>query len=399
MKILVLNSGSSSLKYQLFDMPEGKVLCAGLVEKITEKIGRLEHSYDGKKIVVEEHFPDHKVALNQVAQVLTDPQYHILESADEIEAVGHRVVHGGESFSATTEINEEVKSKIKELFSLAPLHNPANLQGIEVAENIFAAAKQYAVFDTAFHSTLPEEAYRFAIPEEFYSQYGTRVYGFHGTSHRYVANQAIQHLGLKEEDSKIITIHLGNGCSMAAIRNGKSVDTSMGLGPLSGLIMGTRSGDLDPSVIFYLLEQGYEIEEIKSTLNKKSGMKGLTGDNDLRNINARANDGDAAAVLALKMYSYRIKKYIGSYMAVLGGLDAIVFTAGVGENDAATRAKACAGLEAFGISIDSQQNQQRKSNIHEIQDGKIKILVIPTDEEYEIARQSYNLTQGKTPYE
>ncbi|PIB34596.1 acetate kinase [Reichenbachiella sp. 5M10] len=398
MKVLVLNSGSSSLKYQLFEMPEGKVLCAGLVEKIGESTGKLELQIDDNRIEINEPFADHKVALHKVAQLLTDPQYQILNSASEIEAVGHRVVHGGERFSATTLITPEVKTNIQDLFSLAPLHNPANLQGIEVAEKVFAEAKQYAVFDTAFHSSIPEHAYRFAIPKELYSKYGTRVYGFHGTSHRYVANQAIKHLGLINQDSKIITVHLGNGCSIAAVKNGQSIDTSMGLGPLSGLIMGTRSGDIDPSVLFYLLEQGYEIEQIKTILNKQSGMKGLTGDNDLRNINTRALEGDLDAQLALDMYSYRIKKYIGAYMAALGGVDAIVFTAGVGENDAATRAKSCAGMHGFGIEIDSVANETRKKGIREIQHGKVKILVIPTDEEYEIARQSYNLILGKSPY-
>lgn len=397
MIILVLNSGSSSLKYQLFDMPAGTVLCAGLVEKIGETEGNLSFEYGTQTVTVNMPFEDHKVALNKVSELLMNPDYKLIQSSDEIAAVGHRVVHGGEHFTASTLIDESVKAEIKELFSLAPLHNPANLQGIEVAETVFSSAKQYAIFDTAFHTTLPEEAYRFAIPEELYQKYGTRVYGFHGTSHRYVSNQAIDYLGLKNKDSKIITIHLGNGCSISAIKNGKSIDTSMGLGPLSGLIMGTRSGDIDPSVIFYLLEQGYEIEQIKTLLNKQSGMKGLTGDNDLRNINTRAKDGDEAALLALKMYAYRIKKYIGSYMTILGGLDAIVFTAGVGENDAVTRKMSCGNLEHFGIDIDDTLNETRKPGLREIQKGKVKILIIPTDEEYEIARQSYHLTQGNNP--
>lgn len=398
MKILVLNSGSSSLKFQLFDMPEGQVLCAGMVEKIGEKEGNLEIKAGEESIAIQAPFADHKDALNQVASSLMDPKLSIISSPDEIDAVGHRVVHGGESFSATTLIDSEVKDKIKDLIPLAPLHNPANLQGIEVAEKVFESAKQYAVFDTAFHSTIPEASYRFAIPEELYKKYGTRVYGFHGTSHRFVSRKAIEHLKLEDQPSKIITIHLGNGCSMAAIKDGKCIDTSMGLGPLSGLIMGTRSGDIDPSVIFYLLEQGYEIEEIKNILNKKSGMKGLTGDNDLRNINERASNGDNAAQTALDMYSYRIKKYIGSYMAALGGLDAIVFTAGVGENDAATRSKSCLEMEAFGIAIDENKNQERARGLREIQSGKVKVLVIPTNEEFEIARQSFQLMQGKNPY-
>lgn len=395
MKILVLNSGSSSLKYQLLLMPKGSLVCSGLVEKIGEPEGELTHKYtesgQDEKHVISSHIPDHKIALELLSNVLIDQQHGVLKNTDEIDAVGHRIVHGGESFNQTTIIDEEVKQKIKELYSLAPLHNPANLEGVEVAEKVFTKAKQVAVFDTAFHSSIPEEAYRYAIPENLYQEYGVRAYGFHGTSHRYVSREAIQHLGLDSKDSKIITIHLGNGCSMAAVKNGQCIDTSMGLGPLGGLIMGTRSGDIDPSVIFYLVEQGFSIDEVKKILNKQSGMKGLVGDNDLRNINKKASEGDQSAKLALEMYAYRVKKYIGSYIAALGGVDAIVFTAGVGENDATTRWKSCAGLSALGISIDEAKNNERADGIRDLSTGPVKVLIIPTNEELEIANQSYGL--------
>ena len=391
MKVLVLNSGSSSLKYQLFAMPEGQVLCSGLVEKIGDACGHLTHKFGNEEHQIEMEFKNHIVALNKVAEVLMDTDHGVIKTPDEINAVGHRVVHGGERFSATTEVDDKVKDKIRELFSLVPLHNPANLEGIEVAEKVFENAKQLAVFDTAFHSSIPAPAFRYAIPEPLYTEMGIRLYGFHGTSHRYVSKQAIKHLGLQGQDSKIITIHLGNGCSIAAVKNGKSIDTSMGLGPLSGLVMGTRSGDIDPSIIFYLTENGYELAEVKKILNKDSGMKGLTGDNDLRAINERAKHGDQTAQLALDIYAYRVKKYIGAYIAALNGVDAVVFTAGVGENDPVTRSKSIADMEFFGLEIDETENQKRKSGIREIQKGKVKVLIIPTDEELEIANQCYAL--------
>lgn len=391
MKILVLNSGSSSLKYQLFEMPNGTVLCAGLVEKIGEEEGHLVHHYGDEETSLNLPFQDHGVALTKVSDLLIDQQYGVISTADQIDAVGHRVVHGGEDFQATTVVNDAVKAKIRKLFSLAPLHNPANLQGIEVAENVFKTAVQVAVFDTAFHSTLPKEAYRFAIPEKLYKEYGIRAYGFHGTSHRYVTNEAIKYLNLDAGDSKLITIHLGNGCSMAAVKNGQSIDTSMGLGPLSGLVMGTRSGDIDPSVIFYLAESGFLLDEIKTILNKESGMKGMTGDNDLRAIHAMANQGDRAAQLALKVYAYRIKKYVGAYVAAMNGVDAIVFTAGVGENDAVTRTNSLADLDWLGITVDVTLNEKRGGGTREIQSGPVKILVLPTNEELEIANQCFEV--------
>jgi acetate kinase len=306
--------------------------------------------------------------------------------------VGHRVVHGGENLAVTTFISPEVKDEIKRIFPLAPLHNPAHHLGIEVAEKIFTQAKQVAVFDTAFFHTLPAKAFRYAIPSEFYNTHKVRVYGFHGTSHKYVSEQAIQYLG--KETSKIITIHLGNGCSMAAIENGNSLDTSMGLGPLDGLIMGTRSGNIDPSVIFHLVNQlGYDIEQVSTLLNKKSGMLGLTGFSDMRTIKNEIEKGNEEAKLAYDMYAYRIRKYIGSYTAVLNGLDAIVFTGGVGENDSLTRKLVTTNLDYLGINLDDEKNELRFNGIHEINkiDSKVKILIVPTNEELEIANQCFQL--------
>lgn len=392
MKVLVLNSGSSSVKYQLFEMPQGKVICSGMVDKIGEKGSTLTYELIGReKKTFEIYFSDHFSALNKVADVLIDTEYGAIAAPEEIDVVGHRVVHGGERFKATSIIDESVKERIKSLFSLAPLHNPPNYQGIEVAEQVFAKAEQVAVFDTAYHATLPEVAFRFSIPEKLYKEEGLRVYGFHGTSHRYVSREAINYLGLKEKGSKIITIHLGNGSSMAAILNGESIDTTMGLGPLGGLVMGTRSGDIDPSVIFYLSEKGYAIDDVKNLLNKESGMKGLAGENDMRAVNEMATQGDARAEMALEIYAYRIKKYIGAYAAAMNGLDAIVFTAGVGENDVSTRSRVCKDLGFLGLSLDNQKNEARGKGIQEIQSGPTRILVIPTNEELEIANQCYEV--------
>ena len=390
MKILVLNSGSSSLKYQLFEMPAGNVLCHGQVDKIGESGGNLKQTSDEGQVEINEDFKNHQAALERVAILLTGEGGSI-GSPEEIDVVGHRVVHGGEAFKETTLIDEEVKKKIKELFSLAPLHNPANYQGIEVAEKVFLSAKQVAVFDTAFPSSLPAVAYRMSIPNSLYEKYGIRAYGFHGTSHRYVSREAIKYIGRENSNSNIVTIHLGNGCSIAAVKNGICVDISMGLGPLGGLVMGTRSGDIDPSVIFFLEENGYSISDIKNILNKESGMKGLTVENDMRSINKMASNGNNDAELALEIYAYRIKKYIGAYAAAMNGLDAIVFTAGVGENDANTRNRVCENMDYLGIEIDSSKNETGKKGILEIQKGKTKVLVIPTNEELEIANQCFGV--------
>ena len=398
MKILVINTGSSSIKYQLFDMPAGIILCSGLVERIGEGEGRISQRKAGEEQVFTENrsFANHIEAMNVVAELITDPKYGAIKQTDEIDVVGHRVVHGGEKFAKTTFVDEDVKKILLDLSGLAPLHNPPNLVGIEVAENVFMSAKQVAVFDTAFHQTIPEEAFRYAIPEQMYQDHGIRVYGFHGTSHRYVTKQAARFLGKPLEDVNLITIHLGNGASIAAIRNGQSVDTSLGLTPMSGLVMGTRSGDIDPGVIFYMAESlKLTVREIKDILNKESGIKGLTGNNDLRNVQQRAENGDKQAQLGLKIYAYRIKKYIGSYMAVLGRVDALVFTAGVGENSALIRSLSVEGLKPFGIQIDHDLNAKGggERDISST-NSAIRILVIPTNEELEIARQANNLMES-----
>lgn len=396
MNIFVINSGSSSIKYQLISMPAATVVCSGIVERIGLDNAMIIHkTYEGGEQRVEKkilEITDHAEGLHEVAQLLTDPVIGVIDDASEIHVVGHRVVHGGESFAATTVITPQVKEQIKKLFSLAPLHNPPNYLGIDVAERIFTAAAQVAVFDTAFHQTIPEVAYRYAIPSNFYYEYKIRSYGFHGTSHKYVGEQAIQYLN--KESTKIITIHLGNGCSMAALKNGKSVESSMGFGPMNGLIMGTRCGDIDQSVIFYLVSQlGYDIENINAILNKKSGMLGLTGFSDMRDIKNKIDEGDKDALLAYEMYAYRVRKYIGSYTAILNGLDAIVFTGGVGENDRLMRKLCSTNLEYLGIELNENKNEMLSTGLQAIQtkDSKVKILVIPTNEELEIATQCYQL--------
>lgn len=399
MNIFVINSGSSSIKYQLFVMPSEKPVCSGLVERIGLENSLIRHKIfsEGREKEIQRKLdlPDHRAGLQEVVKLLSDQEIGVIRNPEDIEVVGHRVVHGGESFAATTFLTKEVKAQVKNLFPLAPLHNPSNYQGIEVAEGIFTKAKQVGVFDTAFHQTMPERAFRYAIPNNFYKEMGIRAYGFHGTSHRYVSKQAAGYL--KKKDAKLITIHLGNGCSMTAVENGKSIDTSMGFGPLGGLIMGTRSGDIDPSIIFHLInEKGYPPEEVHKLLNKKSGMQGLTGFSDMRDISKAIEKGDENAELAYELYAYRIKKYIGSYAAVLNGLDAIVFTAGVGENDANTRDRVCQDMDFLGLQLDREKNKQRSGEIREINTpgSKVKILVIPTNEELEIARQCYDLVIG-----
>ncbi|GAA4202511.1 acetate kinase [Pedobacter jeongneungensis] len=396
MNILVINSGSSSLKYQLFKMPEKAPVCSGLVERIGIEGSFIKHTVysNGEKHNIEESgfIANHGEGLKQVLALLTEGEYAVINSPDDIAAVGHRVVHGGEHFTGATLITDEVKQQIKKLFSLAPLHNPVNYKCIEVAEQTFKNARQIAVFDTAFHQTIPEQAYRYAIPEWYYKEHAIRVYGFHGTSHKYVSEQAIK--WLNKENSKIISIHLGNGCSMAAIKDGKSIDTSMGFGPLSGLMMGTRSGNIDPSVIFHLMEHsGYTLEQLSTLVNKQSGLLGVGGSSDMRDIRKLVSEGNAAAALALKLYAYRIKKFIGAYAAILNGIDAIIFTAGVGENDSNMREAVCTELDYLSIKLDPTQNTAYKGEMKEINsaDSKIKILVIPTNEEYEIAHQCYGL--------
>lgn len=396
MNIFVVNSGSSSIKYQLFKMPNEKPICTGLVERIGLENSVITHKLflNGEEKVIRRQLDlnDHEAGLHEVSQLLTDQEIGVIHNPEEIDAVGHRVVHGGESFASTTVITKEVKDEIKRLFSLAPLHNPPNYLGIEVAEKIFTRAKQIAVFDTAFHQTIPEKAYRYAIPQALYHDMGIRQYGFHGTSHKYVTEKAVEYL--QNPSARIITIHLGNGCSMTAVNAGKSVDTSMGFGPVCGLIMGTRSGDVDPFIIFHMVNQlGYSLDQVNNLLNKQSGMLGLTGFSDMRDITKAIAEGSHDAELAYDMYAYRIKKYIGSYAAVLNGVDAVVFTGGVGENDLNVRRMVCTGMDYLGIKLDEEKNKIRSAEIKEINivDSPTKILIIPTNEELEIVKQCYEL--------
>ncbi|MGV6844817.1 MAG: acetate/propionate family kinase [Lutibacter sp.] len=392
MKILVINSGSSSIKYQLFNMPQQEVICSGLVERIGLNNAKLHYKSVQNEVNETTDIPNHKIGLQKVVDYLLDKKIGVIQSTNEIEAVGHRVVHGGSTFANTTIITDEVKNKIKSLFSLAPLHNPPNLEGIEVAEHIFPNAKQIAVFDTAFHQTMPKVAYKYAIPNKFLDEHHIRVYGFHGTSHKYVSEKAIEYLDKKQ--SKIITIHLGNGCSMTAIKNGKSIDHTLGFGPVTGLIMGTRSGDIDHALIYYLVHNlGYDLDYVNTMLQKESGMLGLTGLSDLRDIEAAAEKGNENCQLALDMNAYRIKKYIGAYTAVMNGLDAIVFTAGIGENSSCMRKLICSNMDYLGIDLDEEKNNIRAKNLTLInsENSKVKVLIIPTNEEVEIAKQSFQL--------
>ena len=396
MNILVLNAGSSSLKYQVIEMPNETVKCVGLVERIGMDAAVFTNEKDGKTYTETLPILNHEVGLKKIAATLLDTTIGVITKVTEIEAVGHRVVHGGSKFSETVLINKEVKDSIRNLFVLAPLHNPANLTGIEISETIFTKAKQIAIFDTAFHQTIPKEAYQYAIKNSFLEEYKIRAYGFHGTSHKYVSEKAIEYLD--EKSKNIINIHLGNGCSMSAIKEGKSIENSMGFAPMNGLIMGTRSGDIDPSVIFFLMKKlNKSAEEVHSLLQKEAGMQGLTGFSDLREISEKAANGNEACVNALNLAGYRIRKFIGTYAAVLNGLDAIVFTAGIGENSAIMRKLACENLTFLGIELDSKKNNMRTKGIREIQsfNSKVKILVIPTNEEIEIAKQSYKLLNSK----
>ena len=393
MNILVLNAGSSSIKYQVIEMPSQTVKCVGLVERIGFEDAIFTHEKNDEKYSEIVSILNHEIGLQRIAKTLLDAKIGVINSVDEIEAVGHRVVHGGNKFSETVIITEDVKNNIHDLFDLAPLHNPANLKGIEIAETIFTSAKQIAIFDTAFHQTMPKEAYQYAIPNSFLDTHKIRAYGFHGTSHKYVSEKAIEYLGEKLSE-KIITIHLGNGCSMAAIKNGKCIETSMGFAPSNGLIMGTRCGDIDQSVIFFLMKKlNKSMDEVANLLNKESGLQGLAGFSDLREISEKAANGNADCQNALNLAAYRIKKYIGSYTAVLNGVNAIVFTAGIGENSTIMRALACKNLDFLGIDLDENKNNLRSKGIREIQSNKskVKILIIPTNEEIEIAKQSYQL--------
>jgi acetate kinase len=402
MKILVINTGSSSIKYQLFDMTQKAVMVAGLVERIGEESGLLKFKkYPGtdreREIHHEGVFPDHADGLKMVINLLVHPDEGVISDTSEIQGIGHRVVHGGETFQASTVVNEAVLNALKENIPLAPLHNPANIRGIETATDLFPGVPQVAVFDTAFHQTIPPEAFMYAVPYELYTQMRLRRYGFHGTSHRYVAHEAAKMLGKEPEQANLITIHLGNGGSITAVQAGKSVDTSMGLTPLAGIIMGTRCGDIDPAIPKFLADnKGMGIDEIDHMLNHESGLKGICGDNDMRDIHQKAEAGDERAALAVRMFAYRIRLYIGAYMAVLGRTDALVFTAGIGENDPLARAMSCRGLEDLGVVLDSAKNgaKDRGARFISADGSKTAILVVPTNEELEIARQTMTVLDG-----
>lgn len=392
MKILVLNCGSSSVKYKLIDSATKEVLAEGGVEKIGLPDSFLKFKRpDGTKETIETPMPDAKSAVENVIKVLTDPVNGVIKSFDEIEAVGHRVVHGMDKFNKSVLITPEVIEEVKECYTVAPLHNPANIAGIEAVTDLIPSVPQVAVFDTAFHQTMPDYAYMYALPYEAYEKYGVRRYGFHGTSHRYVSRRACEFLGLDYDKTKIITCHIGNGGSIAAIKDGKVEDTSMGLTPTEGLMMGTRVGDVDPGALVYLMEKmNLDADGLMKLINKQSGVAGVSGiSNDMRDIEAGIKAGNDRARLALEMYEYRILKYIGAYTAVLGGADVIVFTGGVGENQISTREKICKKLEYLGIVFDEEANKVRGEEVEiSTKDSKVKVVVIPTDEELMIAQDT-----------
>lgn len=392
MKVLVINCGSSSLKYQLINMENEDVMAKGLVERIGMEGSILTHRPEGMdKVIIQQPMKDHTDAIKLVLNALVHGKHGVIKSMDEIGAVGHRVVHGGEKYSQSVLINDEVMKALDECCKLAPLHNPPNIIGINACKALMPKTPMVAVFDTAFHQTMPNYAYMYALPYELYKNYGIRRYGFHGTSHRYVSQIAAEMLGKDIKDLKLITCHLGNGASVAAIQNGKSIDTSMGFTPLEGLVMGTRCGDMDPAIVTFLQnEVNMTSKDVNDLMNKKSGVYGISGvSSDFRDIEEAAQGGNEQAKLALEMFYYRVKKYIGSYTAVMGGVDAIVFTAGLGENSKEARAAICSGLEFLGMKIDNEKNNMRGKNQDiSTSDSIIKILCIPTDEELMIARDS-----------
>jgi acetate kinase len=399
MNVLVINSGSSSIKYEFFDMRAGRSLASGLLEQIGEAQAHLKQTVHGRDeaAVIDRQVQaaDHRSGFKAILAVLAESG--LAQGVQDLYGIGHRVVHGGEAFTEPTRIDAAVMDTIRKQIPLAPLHNPANLVGIEEALRFAPEVPQVAVFDTAFHQSLPAHAYHYALPEEVYTELRVRRYGFHGTSHQYVTKRAAEYLGRALDDTNLIVFHLGNGASVTAVRGGRSVDTSLGMTPLEGLIMGTRSGDIDPAIIFYLLrETGQSPADIENLLNKQSGLKGITGVNDMREVFKRANAGDAQAELAIDMVAYRIKKYLGAYYAVLGRVDAVVFTAGIGEKSPEIRESACTGLAALGIAIDTDRNHARSADIREIQtdDSSVKVLVVPTDEEREIAEQTVACIAG-----
>lgn len=397
MKILVINTGSSSLKYQLIDMANEYALAKGLCDRIGLEKSFLKHANgDDDAVVTEKDMPNHKVAMQAVVEALTDKENGVISSMSEITAVGHRIVHGGEKFHDSAIITEEVMNAIRGCIALAPLHNPPNITGIEACEQIMPTTPMVAVFDTAFHQTMPKHAYMYALPYEMYEKHAVRKYGFHGTSHKYVAYRTAKLLGKPIENLKIITCHLGNGASICAVDGGKSVDTSMGLTPLAGLAMGTRSGSIDPAVIWYLMDkEKMSAKEVDSYLNKKSGVLGISGvSSDFRDLHAAADAGNERAALAINMFCYRVKKYIGEYATIMGGVDAVVFTAGIGENNSIVRREVLKNLEFLGIKIDQEKNKIRGQEIDiSTPDATVRTFVIPTNEELAIARETAALVK------
>lgn len=398
MKILVINCGSSSLKYQLIDMDGEKVLAKGLVERIGIDGSMLTHKPSGKnKVVIENFIPDHKTGIKMVLAELTDPVNGVIKDMCEISAVGHRVLHGGNKYTKSVLITSDVMDAVKTCSVLAPLHNPASITGINACKSLMQNTPMTIVFDTAFHMTMPDYAYMYALPYELYEKNHIRRYGFHGTSHKYVSNEAAKMLNKPISELKIITVHIGNGSSVAAVKNGKCVDTSMGLTPLEGLVMGTRCGDMDPAIIPYLvMNLGLSIEEVNDIIYKKSGFLGLSGiSSDSRDIEEAAEKGNKRAQLTLEVFYYRVKKYIGSYLAGMNGVDAIVFTAGIGENSPKAREEICKNMEALGIKIDNDRNNVRGKAVEiSTDDSKVKVFVIPTNEELMIARETKEIVNS-----
>jgi acetate kinase len=400
MKVLVINAGSSSVKYYLYQMPEAEILARGFVEKIGEETSKLSHFFHGKTYTLSTKAEDVGKAMELILETLADKEVGVLRQISEIGAVGHRVVHGGEEFTGSVIIDEKVIASIEKFADLAPLHNPPNLVGILAAQRNLPNVKQVACFDTAFHATIPKIAYMYALPYELYEKYGIRRYGFHGISHRYVARRAAAIMGRDKYDINAITCHLGNGCSVTAIKQGRSIDTSMGLTPLEGVPMGTRSGDLDPAILFYLADKGYDVKALNTLCNKQSGLLGLSGiSNDMRNLEEFARKGNARAKLAIDVFCYRIKKYIGTYAAVLDTVDAVVFTGGIGENSVFMREKICNAVTQIGVQLDLAANQVAIAKEAEIstKDSEVKIFVIPTNEQAAIANDTYELTRDKQP--
>jgi len=400
MKVLVINAGSSSIKYYLYQMPEAKVLANGIVEKIGEETSKLSHYYDDKTYNVQTKVENVQQGMALILETLVSRDVGVLKGISEIGAVGHRVVHGGEEFTGSVIIDEKVIASIKKFEDLAPLHNPPNLAGIQAAQHWLPDVKQVACFDTAFHTTIPEVAYMYALPYELYEKYDIRRYGFHGISHRYIARRAAAIMGRGKYDINAITCHLGNGCSVTAVKQGRSIDTSMGFTPLEGVPMGTRSGDLDPAILFYLADKGYDAKALKRLCNKESGLLGISGiSNDMRNLEEFARKGNARAKLAIDVFCYHIKKYIGAYAAVLDVVDALVFTGGIGENAALLREQICTGLTQIGVQLDRTANLAAIAKEAEIntRESKVKVFVIPTNEQAAIATDTYELSRGKQP--